>query len=96
MISASGEGSDKLGMAFKDKEYFKNPLSKRTIDVKQFDSIDARNLPLIVADKATAENIGAGADAGGQAATGVGLGSLLVSILLGGSMEQLWGLLNTM
>lgn len=70
-------------------------MSNRTIAAAYYETLEPKSIPMII-DEGTAETIDAGAKLGGTAANGVGIGSLLVSILLGGSLEQLWGLLNTL
>lgn len=95
---SSGNQNDNMQMEVLEVSLFKSK-SLAAMSKDSFENGDGRidkSVPPILQDKDKAAQISATTEKGGDTMNGVTFTNFIASFLVGGSMQQLWGMIRTM
>jgi hypothetical protein len=97
--SVSALSEDQFTFEIKELSLFKSASTLKPLDKSAFGEGDGtvrKISPPMIADEKQAESITQTTDTGGGLMNFMSSGNFLVSIILGGSMEHLWGMIRAM
>lgn len=98
-VSSTNLGRDILKLRILNLDVFRSEATMKPIPASSFSNgqpVLAIDLPPMISDQAQADDIKNGADTGGTIVSFLSTGNFFLSLILGGSMQQLWGMIRAL
>ena len=95
---SSGNQNDQTEMKILEVSLFQSKDLKK-MDKKSFKDGEAqisKSVPPIISDPDQAKNIEETTESGGSVMNSISSGNFVISLILGGSMQQLWGMIRAL
>ena len=99
LVSSSRDGNDKLKVKVLRPKIFTSAATLKRIQPESFDDPNTfmySNLPPIIADPDQAKSIVGTTDTGGLILNYLSTSNFVLGLIMGGSMEQLWGMIRAL
>jgi hypothetical protein len=97
--AVSALSKDKISFQIKELSLFKSASNLKPLDKSAFGDGDgsiSKVSPPMITDEKEAENIASTTDTGGSLVNVMSSGNVFVTVLLGGTMQELWGMIRAM